>query len=121
MINYTFDGTKSTFKNDMGEVTIKFKKASGTRVDIQVEMKHYATNTFATYKKYIALVDNGSLQHYPIKEFTVQGVSVGEYNTVKKYFTHILGEDGYKEFKEVFLNEYSLRLEIELNWFIKRT
>ena len=105
----------------MGEATIKYKKASETRVDIQVEMKHYETNTLATYKKYIALIDNGSLQHYPIKEFAVQGVAGSEYNTVKKYFTHILGEEGYKGFKEGFLNEFSLRLEIELNWFIKRT
>lgn len=121
MINYMFDGTKSTFKNDVGEATIKFKKVSENRVDIQVEMKHYATNTTATYKKYIALKDNGSLQHYPIKEFVVQGINVGEYNTVKKYFTHLLGEEGYKEFKDSFLNEYSIRQDIELNRLIGRS
>jgi hypothetical protein len=69
-------------------------------------MKHYVTNTTATYKKYIAVKDDGILQHYPIKEFAVQGINVGEFNTVKKYFTHILGEEGYMALKEDFLNEY---------------
>lgn len=120
MINYTFDGTKSTFKNDVGEATIKFKKASESRVDIQVEMKHYATNTTATYKKYIAVKDEGNLQHYPIKEYAVQGVVVGEHNTTKKYFTHILGEEGYKEFKHSFLDEYGRRKAMELDRLIGR-
>jgi hypothetical protein len=34
MVNYTFDGSKSTFKNEIGEATIKFKKVSESRVDI---------------------------------------------------------------------------------------
>ncbi|SNS86635.1 hypothetical protein SAMN05444672_10332 [Bacillus sp. OK838] len=121
MVNYTFDGTESTFKNDIGEATTKFKKVSESRVDIQVEMKRFTTNTTATYKKYIAVKDDGILQHYPIKEFAVQGINVGEYNTVKKYFTHILGEEGYKEFKDGFLNEYSIRKAMELNRLIGRS
>ncbi|MFE7816729.1 hypothetical protein ACFU1R_00870 [Priestia megaterium] len=118
MINYTFDGKKSTFKNDIGEAIIKFTKVSESRVDIKVEMKHYPTNTNVTYKKYIALKDEGNLQHYPIKEFVVQDVNVGEYNTIKKYFTYLLGEKGYKEFKDDFLNEYLIRKAMELNRFI---
>ena len=120
MVNYTFNGTKSTFKNNIAEAIINFKKVSESRVDIKVEMKHYATNTNATYKKYIALKDDGNLQHYPIKEFVVQGINVGEYNTIKKYFTYLLGEEGYKEFKDAFLNEYSTRKDMELNRFIRR-
>jgi len=120
MVNYIFDGTKSIFKNDIGEAIIQFEKVSDSRVNINVEMKHYQTNTNATYKKYIALKGNGNLQHYPIKEFVVQGINVGEYNTIKKYFTHLLGEEGYKEFKDDFLNEYSIRKAMELNRFMGR-
>ncbi len=120
MVNYIFDGKKSTFKNDIGEAIIDFKKVSKSRVDIKVEMKHYSTNTNATYKKYIALKDDKNLQHYPIKEFVVQGINVGEYNTIKKYFTYLLGEEGYKKFKDNFLNEYSIRKAMELNRFMGR-
>ena len=61
-------------------------------------MKHLVSNTSATYKKTIDLKVEG----YPIKDYAVQGVYVGEYNTTKKYFTHLLGEDSYKELRDGF-------------------
>ncbi|KNH20306.1 hypothetical protein ACS78_18145 [Priestia megaterium] len=120
MVNYIFYGTKSIFKNDIGEAIIQFEKVSDSRVDIKVEMKHYQTNTNATYKKYIALKGNGNLQQYPIKEFAVQGVNVGESNTIKKYFTYLLKEAGYKKFRDDFLNEYSICKAMEMNRFMGR-
>ncbi|MED2974278.1 hypothetical protein P4361_18775 [Fictibacillus sp. B-59209] len=120
MVNYTFDGTKSTFKNDIGEATTTFKKVSESRVDLEVKLTHYESNTVATYKKYVAVLENGVVQHYPIKGFTVQGVNIGEHDTVKKYFTHILGVDGYREFYAWFITPYKNRKEFELNSLLGR-
>ena len=114
MISYTFDGTKSTFKNNIGEATTTFKKVSESRIDLEVQVTHYESNTVASYKKYVAVLDNGIIKHYPIKGFTVQGVEVGEHNTTTKYFTHILGTEGYKELQKTFLTPYAHRLEFEL-------
>lgn len=116
MINYTFDGKKSTFKNDLGEVTVQFKKVSEQRVTIDVKMKHDETNTVALYQKTIELRENGYIHHFPIKHFVVKDRHVGENNTTKKYFTSILGVDGYQQFREGFLKEYERRLEMELEW-----
>ena len=120
MLTYTFDGKSSMLKNDIGEATIHFKKVKENRVDIQVEMKHYPTNTNTTYKKGIEKKENGKLHHYPIQDYAVESINVGEYNTIKKYFSYILGEQGYQEFKGSFLNEFRIRQELELNWFMSR-
>ncbi|RKQ33969.1 hypothetical protein [Oceanobacillus halophilus] len=114
-MNYTFNGKKSTFQNDTAEATILFKKVDESSVAIDVTMKHYATDTIATYQKDIVLKEDGTIHHYPIKNYEVEGKIVGKNNTTKKYFTHILGEEGYQEFRKKFLKEYALRKEMELS------
>lgn len=115
MVQFVFESKKSTFKNNVGEATFKFTKVSESSLDLEVEMKHYVTNTTATFKKYVVLKEAGKFHHYPIKQFAVQGVNVGNLNTVKKYFTNLLGEEGYKEFRSTYLNDYAIHLESALN------
>lgn len=114
MVTYNFDGTTSTFKNDIGEAVVSYKKMEESRVEIVVNLKHFNTNTKASYKKSIEF-KNGAIHHYPIRQFTVKDQEVKEFNTVKKYFTNLLGEQGYKELKNNFLNEYTSRQALELS------
>lgn len=114
MLYYNFDGTKSTFKNDIGEAIVSYKKMDESRVEIVVNLEHFNTNTKASYKKSIEF-KNGTVHHYPIRLFTIKNQEVKELNTVKKYFTNLLGEQGYKEWKNTFLNEYISRQALELN------
>ncbi|KKB37810.1 hypothetical protein [Bacillus thermotolerans] len=118
MIYYLFNGEKSVLKNDVGEITTTFQKVSESQVNIEVEMKHEDTSTHATFRKQVVAKEDGRLHHYPIQKFAVRGINAGEHNTVKKYFTHLLGEEGYQEFREQFLKEYTVRQDLELNKLI---
>lgn len=115
MVSYTFNGKESKFKNSVGEVITTFKKESESSIRLDVKLTYYTSNTVATYYKHVTLSDNGVVQHYPIKKYAVEGIDVGEHNTTKKYFTHILGKEGYEELRKVFLKPYADRLEFELN------